>query len=79
MAASRIAIEAGDTDLTPNKGFTSGSQSMQFGGVALRQACAEVRAVFLRHAAQKIVGHANVQRTIRLACENVNKEHHVHR
>ena len=54
VAASRIAIESGDTDLTPNEGFTAGSQSMQFGGVALRQACAEVRGLFLRHAAQKI-------------------------
>jgi CO/xanthine dehydrogenase Mo-binding subunit len=54
VAPSRIAIESGHTDLTPNEGFTAGSQSMQFGGVALRQACAEVRAVFLRHAAQKI-------------------------
>ena len=54
VAASRIAIEAGDTDRTPNEGFTAGSQSMQFGGVALRQACAEVRAAFLRHAAQKL-------------------------
>jgi CO/xanthine dehydrogenase Mo-binding subunit len=54
VAAARIAIESGDTDLTPNEGFTAGSQSMQFGGVALRQACAEVRAVFLRHAAQKL-------------------------
>ena len=54
VAASRIAIEAGDTDRTPNEGFTAGSQSMQFGGVALRQACAEVRAVFLRHAAQAL-------------------------
>ena len=54
VAAARIAIESGDTDLTPNEGFTAGSQSMQFGGVALRQACAEVRAAFLRHAAQKI-------------------------
>ena len=54
VAASRIAIESGDTDLTPNEGFTAGSQSMQFGGVALRQACAEVRAAFLRHAARKL-------------------------
>src|SRR5215813_4989275 len=52
IAASRITIEAGDTDLTPNEGFTAGSQSMQFGGVALRQACAEVRALFLDHAAR---------------------------
>ena len=54
VAPSRIAIEAGDTDRTPNEGFTSGSQSMQFGGVALRQACAEVRALFLARAAGKL-------------------------
>jgi CO/xanthine dehydrogenase Mo-binding subunit len=54
VVASRIAIESGDTDRTPNEGFTAGSQSMQFGGVALRQACAEVRAAFLRQAAQKL-------------------------
>src|SRR5262249_55665713 len=46
--------ESGDTQRTPNEGFTAGSQSMQFGGVALRQACAEVRALFLHHAAQKL-------------------------
>src|SRR5262249_47536782 len=54
VAAARIAIESGDTESTPNEGFTSGSQSMQFGGVALRQACAEVRAAFLGHAARKL-------------------------
>src|SRR5262249_10914632 len=47
-------IESGDTERTPNEGFTAGSQSMQFGGVALRQACAEVRALFLRHAVHKL-------------------------
>jgi len=54
VAPARIAIEAGDTDRTPNEGFTAGSQSMQFGGVALRQACAEVRALFLGTAAQRL-------------------------
>src|SRR4029077_20464489 len=54
VGAARIAIESGDTERTPNEGFTAGSQSMQFGGVALRQACAEVRAAFLRRAAQKL-------------------------
>jgi CO/xanthine dehydrogenase Mo-binding subunit len=54
VAAERIAIESGDTDRTPNEGFTAGSQSMQFGGVALRQACAEVRAAVLSHAAQEL-------------------------
>ena len=42
---------SGDTDLTPNEGYTAGSQSIQFGGVALRLACAEVRGLFLDHAA----------------------------
>jgi CO/xanthine dehydrogenase Mo-binding subunit len=51
ITPGRILLQTGDTDLTPNEGYTAGSQSIQFGGVALRQACAEVRASFLDHAA----------------------------
>ena len=51
VAPDRILLQTGDTDLTPNEGYTAGSQSIQFGGVALRMACAEVRALFLDHAA----------------------------
>jgi nicotinate dehydrogenase subunit B len=51
VAVERIVIRSGDTDTTPNEGYTAGSQSMQAGGVALRAACAEVRALFLDHAA----------------------------
>ncbi len=51
VASDRILLQTGDTDLTPNEGYTAGSQSIQFGGVALRMACAEVRALFLDHAA----------------------------
>jgi CO/xanthine dehydrogenase Mo-binding subunit len=51
VAPDRILLRTGDTDLTPNEGYTAGSQSIQFGGVALRMACAEVRALFLDHAA----------------------------
>jgi nicotinate dehydrogenase subunit B len=51
VAPQRILLQTGDTDLTPNEGYTAGSQSIQFGGVALRLACAEVRALFLDHAA----------------------------
>jgi CO/xanthine dehydrogenase Mo-binding subunit len=47
VAMARIVIRSGDTELTPNEGYTAGSQSMQFGGVAMRQACADVRALFL--------------------------------
>ena len=51
VAPDSILLQTGDTDLTPNEGYTAGSQSIQFGGVALRLACAEVRALFLDHAA----------------------------
>jgi CO/xanthine dehydrogenase Mo-binding subunit len=51
VAPERIRLQTGDTDLTPNEGYTAGSQSIQFGGVALRLACAEVRTLFLDHAA----------------------------
>jgi CO/xanthine dehydrogenase Mo-binding subunit len=51
VAPERILLQSGDTDLTPNEGYTAGSQSIQFGGVALRMACAEVRVLFLDHAA----------------------------
>ncbi|HEY1257649.1 MAG TPA: molybdopterin cofactor-binding domain-containing protein, partial [Stellaceae bacterium] len=54
VAPERILLQSGDTDRTPNEGYTAGSQSMQFGGVALRQACAEVRALFLDHAAKEL-------------------------
>ncbi len=56
VAAERIRLETGDTDLTPNEGYTAGSQSIQFGGVVLRLVCAEVRGLFLDHAAAKF-GH----------------------
>src|SRR5215469_9305714 len=49
VAPERIRLQTGDTDLTPNEGYTAGSQSIQFGGVALRTACAEVRWLFLDH------------------------------
>jgi nicotinate dehydrogenase subunit B len=51
VTPERIRLETGDTELTPNEGYTAGSQSIQFGGVALRLACAEVRGLFLDHAA----------------------------
>ena len=48
---SRIVLRTGDTALTPNEGYTAGSQSIQFGGVVLRLVCAEVRELFIEHAA----------------------------
>ena len=51
VSLDRIMLQSGDTELTPNEGYTAGSQSIQFGGVAMRLACAEVRSLFLDHAA----------------------------
>jgi nicotinate dehydrogenase subunit B len=59
----RILLSSGDTDVTPNEGYTAGSQSIQYGGVALRLACAEVRALILDEAAARF-GYARDQLTI---------------
>ena len=64
VAMARITIRSGDTELTPNEGYTAGSQSIQFGGVAMRQACADVRALFLDQAA-KIIGCVAAELSIR--------------
>jgi nicotinate dehydrogenase subunit B len=64
VAPERVLLQTGDTDLTPNEGYTAGSQSIQFGGVALRLACAEVRALFLDHAAANF-GHARADLAVR--------------
>jgi CO/xanthine dehydrogenase Mo-binding subunit len=57
VAVERLSIRSGETDLTPNEGYTVGSQSMQMGGVALRQACADARGLFLDRGAQ-LLGRA---------------------
>src|ERR1700690_4301228 len=54
VAMAGCVIRSGDTELTPNGGYTAGSQSIQFGGVALRQACADARAPFIDQAAKII-------------------------
>src|SRR5271156_2999932 len=64
IVSDRILLQTGDTDLTPNEGYTAGSQSIQFGGVALRLACAEVRGLFLDPAASAF-GYARTELTIR--------------
>jgi CO/xanthine dehydrogenase Mo-binding subunit len=51
VAMERITLRSGDTEFTPNEGYTAGSQSIQFGGVAMRQACADVRGLFVDRAA----------------------------
>jgi nicotinate dehydrogenase subunit B len=64
IAIERITIRSGDTVKAPNEGYTAGSQSIQFGGVAMRQACAEVRALFLEQAA-KVLGCKTSELSVR--------------
>lgn len=47
-----IRLRAGHTAHGPDQGYTSGSLSTQVGMAALRQACAEVRALFVAQAAR---------------------------
>jgi nicotinate dehydrogenase subunit B len=54
VALSTIRMVSGQTGLTPNEGFTSGSQSIESGGTALRFACAEARQLLLDQAAAKL-------------------------
>ncbi|MBM3607090.1 MAG: xanthine dehydrogenase family protein molybdopterin-binding subunit, partial [Alphaproteobacteria bacterium] len=51
---SRIVITSGDTALSPREGVTAGSLSMPGCGMAVRQAAAEARQIFLDLAAKKL-------------------------
>ena len=54
VAPERIAMVPASTAGSPNEGFTSGSLSVQDSGSALRQVCAEARAIYLQAAAQRL-------------------------
>ena len=51
---ARICMVPVDTSVSPNEGSTTGSRSIEEGGSALRQVCAEVRDVLLHAAARKL-------------------------
>lgn len=50
----RVRPAPTETGASPDEGVTSGSQSMENGGTALRFACAEARAILLDRAAAKL-------------------------
>ncbi len=54
VAASRIRMVAASTSAGPNEGMTAGSMSVVHSGAALRQVCAEARAIYLQAAARKL-------------------------
>jgi CO/xanthine dehydrogenase Mo-binding subunit len=59
LAPSRVRIFSADTALSPDEGQTAGSQSIENSGTALRLACAEVRAMLVDLAAEKLAVPAN--------------------
>jgi len=54
VSLNRIEMISGDTGRTPNEGVTSGSQSIENSGTALRFAAAEARAILLQLAATRL-------------------------
>jgi CO/xanthine dehydrogenase Mo-binding subunit len=50
----RLHVAPTETGKSPNEGHTSGSQSIENGGTALRFACAEARSILLDRAAQQL-------------------------
>ena len=51
---SQITLITADTARTPNEGFTSGSQSMQESGTAIRHAAAQARELLIGAAAKRL-------------------------
>ncbi len=51
---ARVDMISGDTAQTPDEGYTSGSQSIEYGGTAIRLACAEARALLVDAAAKHL-------------------------
>jgi nicotinate dehydrogenase subunit B len=54
LPLARLHIISGDTEKAPNEGITSGSQSIEYGGVALRLAGAQVREILVDLAAKRL-------------------------
>src|SRR5437660_5399974 len=55
----RVQLVPASTAGSPNEGVTSGSLSIQQSGRAIRQACAEIRQIFLAAAADRLGVDAN--------------------
>ena len=52
VAFERMRIQPPSTAHSPDEGYTSGSMSIQEGGKGVREACVQVRAMLLAHAAE---------------------------
>src|SRR5712672_3750512 len=56
---ARVRMVRASTSASPNEGVTSGSLSIQHSGRAIRQACAEIRQLFLTAASDRLGVDAN--------------------
>jgi nicotinate dehydrogenase subunit B len=54
LPIARVEMISGDTAQTPDEGYTSGSQSIENSGTAIRLAGAEARALLVEHAAKRL-------------------------
>ena len=54
VAPASINLITADTALTPNEGYTAGSQTIQNSGTAIRYASAEVRQILMRLASERL-------------------------
>jgi nicotinate dehydrogenase subunit B len=54
IRAERIRMVTASTEMSPDEGVTSGSLSIQDSGTALRQACAQARALLLARASKRL-------------------------
>jgi CO/xanthine dehydrogenase Mo-binding subunit len=54
LPLDRVRMISGDTAQTPDEGYTSGSQSIEHGGTAIRFACAQARASLVEEAAKRL-------------------------
>jgi CO/xanthine dehydrogenase Mo-binding subunit len=54
LPLASVRMVSGQTGVTPDEGYTTGSRSLEEGGTALRFACAEARAVLLTEAAARL-------------------------
>ena len=52
--ASQVRLAAGDTQLTPDEGYTAGSQSVEVGVKALKHACSVVRDRYIDAACREL-------------------------
>lgn len=65
IAINRIEVQPADTDVSPDEGFTAGSQSVEVSGASLRHAAACARAELIQAAARRSGVDAS-----ELSCEN---------